>query len=147
MNLQGRKPTPAIERFEKLYIPEPNSGCWLWLGFLDKKGYPYFAPTKSKMIQAYRWSYEYFNASISAGLEPDHKCRVRSCVNPNHLEAVTHRENVFRGNSICAIYARKTHCKNGHPITPGNFYLIRGSRVCKACKAEEYRRQKRQGLR
>jgi hypothetical protein len=70
-------------------------------------------------------------------LELDHKCRARRCVNPDHLELVTHRENILRGQTIAARRIAQTHCINGHPLSGDNLYLkpSDGGRQCKRCAA------------
>jgi hypothetical protein len=74
------------------------------------------------------------------GCEIDHLCRIRSCCNPDHLQAVSHKANVLRGESPSARHARKTHCCHGHELTPGNIYLSkRGVRVCKKCQSDASR--------
>ena len=82
-------------------------------------------------------SYELHVGPIPKGLTVDHTCRNRRCVNPNHMEIVTQKENNARGNSPSAINARKTHCKRGHPFSGDNLYVDPGrqSRHCRACKA------------
>jgi len=74
------------------------------------------------MVKAHRWAYETCVGSINDGLQIDHLCRVRECVNPDHLQPVTHAENMRR--------ARRTHCRRGHELTPENVYWVR---ACKAC--------------
>ena len=73
---------------------------------------------------------------VPKGLQLDHLCRVRDCVNPYHLEAVTQQENILRGESASAKHARKTHCINGHPLSGDNLYLRpdRGDRAGRACR-------------
>jgi len=122
--------------------------CWLWDGTIYKpQDYGYFG-LRCKMKSAHRLSYETFIGSIPVGMELDHLCRVRHCVNPWHLEPVTHLENVRRGKGIGAVIAHaersKTHCPKGHEYTPENTYrhLSRGrypSRHCKACMASRKR--------
>ena len=123
------------ERFEKKYIAEPNTGCWLWIANLTPNGYAQIrrdSPIgggRGKKLYAHRVSYEMFVGPIPEGLHLDHKCRVRSCVNPDHLEAVTHQENVRRGEM-----AQGTHCKHGHLFDEANTYWRpRGGRTCKTC--------------
>lgn len=108
--------------------------CWLWKGRIKKDGYGQF-DLGGKSIYAHRVAYELEVGDIPKGLNLDHLCRVRNCVNPNHLEAVTFRENVLRGIGICAHNARKTHCKQGHTFTIENTILRSwGGRECRTCK-------------
>lgn len=76
----------------------PHLGrCWIWTGYTSRLGYGIFGPGgRSVTMPAHRWSYEHFVGPVPDGLELDHLCRVRRCVNPLHLEAVTHRENCLR---------------------------------------------------
>ena len=113
---------------------EPMSGCWLWMMAPSDTGYGLVTGVGRKRLLAHRVSYETFKGPISEGLSLDHLCRVRACVNPDHLEAVTHRENCLRGISPCAISARKTHCINGHEFSGRNLYLHNGTRWCRACR-------------
>lgn len=111
--------TPIESRFESKYIPEPNSGCWIWIAGIDRCGYGKFAVGKESL--AHRASYRLYKGEIPEGLEIDHKCRVRCCVNPNHLEAVTHTENIKRGEYAATHRNRvKTHCMRGHELSGYN---------------------------
>lgn len=109
-----------------------GSGCWLWTAYVDRKGYGVFGINQRTLVKAHRYSYELHVGPIPEGLQLDHLCRVRHCVNPAHLEPVTNQENVIRGN---AARPKLTHCKHGHEFTPENTYLHpkRGKRHCKAC--------------
>lgn len=87
----------TLARFEAKFVPEPNSGCWLWIAALhERAGYGAFR-YKGQARLAHRVSYEHFRGIIPAGLVLDHLCRTRCCVNPEHLEAVTLLENIRRG--------------------------------------------------
>ncbi len=113
------------------------SRCWWWLGSLSIGGYGKFR-VGSQVKTAHRLSYEQWYGPIPQGLQIDHLCRVRSCVNPAHLEAVTPRINILRGISPSAIAARATHCPQQHPYSEDNTYYFRGGaeRVCKICKSQ-----------
>ncbi len=135
---------PALERFESKYIPEPNSGCWLWTGYLDHDGYGQFTAyaigRRAVQIRAHRWSYEHFRAPIPEGLQIDHCCRVRCCVNPSHLEPVTCKVNVHRGKGLAVQNIKKTHCPKGHPYDESNT-LHQGketARRCRICRRVEW---------
>lgn len=123
----------SSERLERFYEPEPNSGCWIWFGN-TAEGYGYIAGRG-----AHRIAYELYRGPIPAGLQIDHLCRVRSCVNPAHMEPVTIRENLRRGQTIAAANAAKERCPKGHEFT---FYRQRGTRYCQPCR-NEWQRAKR----
>jgi len=141
------------ERFHDGYVPEPNSGCWLWTKCTLPCGYGWMSVPDGwtgvlgrRQEAAHRVSYRLYKGDIPEGLEIDHLCRVRSCVNPDHLEAVTRRENVLRGVGLAAINAVKTHCKHGHLLSGPNLRInIRGSkkikRSCKKCEFISHRRR------
>lgn len=115
-----------------------DRGCWEWSGALHPQGYTQFwVPGESIPRKGHRASYEIHNGPIPKGLDIDHLCRNRGCVNPKHLEAVTHRENMLRGETVSGIAARKSTCRNGHPfdwIIPTN-----GKRGCRMCHNERQR--------
>lgn len=120
-------------------------GCWLWTAGMDTNGYGNFR-WGGKMGKAHRYSYELHVGPIPDGLQIDHLCRVRNCVNPAHLEAVTIRENVLRSDNPCAHHARKTHCPQGHPYEGENLGLAKNGRYCRACHratAKRYYRRKK----
>ena len=137
--------TPPLARFEEKYVVD-NNGCWIWTAFKNKDGYGYFR-VDGETVRAHRWSYEHFVGPIPSRLETDHLCRVRSCVNPDHLEPVTHLENVQRGDGG-QCHARKTHCPQHHPYDKANTYLTRnGKRHCRECKRKQsriYQRRRRE---
>lgn len=125
--------------FEHVF-PEPNTGCWIWASLRDTKGYGVYRFMDKKVItsrQAYRVFYERYRGPIPNGLVLDHLCRVRCCVNPQHLEPVTIAENTRRG---IVANRMKTHCKNGHPLSGNNIRSnASGARICIPC-AKEYMR-------
>lgn len=137
---------PIKERFERQYIADPNSGCWLWTGELHYKGYGRLrvgrkrardAVANGKSAFAHRLSYEMYIGPIPDGLVIDHKCRQRCCVNPWHLEPVTNQENCKRGNTGKHL-SERTHCPKGHPYSGDNLYIYTrksGSknRMCRTC--------------
>lgn len=84
--------------------------------------------------RAHRFSYQLYKGNIPKNLVIDHLCKNPSCVNPDHLEAVTNRENILRGISPAAINSKKTHCPKGHKLSGDNVYIYRNSRWCKKCR-------------
>lgn len=123
----------------------PN-GCWVWTGAVRTTGYGginigIVNGKRDRVAQAHRVAYELVIGPITEGLELDHLCRNRLCVNPAHLEPVTHRENGLRGSGPVGTNSRKTHCKRGHPFDEANTYLTKqGARYCRACHVLHERR-------
>lgn len=117
-------------------------GCWAWTGNQNGRGYGYFYVTGLRGSRlAHRVAYEHFVGPIPEGLQIDHLCRVRHCVNPEHMEVVTNRENTLRGRAG-EHYSLRTHCKNGHPFTAENTQLRSDAgRRCLTCR-KEYDRKK-----
>jgi hypothetical protein len=107
--------------------------CWLWTGRI-LEGYAKLWFDR-RDHSAHRLSYEWFIGPVPDGLELDHLCRVPHCINPSHLEAVTHRLNVLRGESPTAVNARKTHCPAGHLYDLSNTIYWGAGRYCRACRA------------
>ncbi len=147
----SRYKMPAKQRFET-HIKKLNCGCWEWTGKIAKDtGYGHHVTccnAKHKHHLAHRYSYELYVGKIPEGLCIDHLCRNRKCVNPQHLEPVTMRENILRGNSIAAINSKKTHCHKNHKLSGRNLYITPdGRRQCKKCSAiREYNRRHRKEL-
>lgn len=138
------------ERFDEKYRID-ESGCWIWLGCKvsgnpsrkhgGKWTYGQFSKHRdgwTKLMPAHRAAYELYVGPIGEGLELDHLCRNTLCVNPAHLEPVTHQVNIQRGY---ALKPKKTHCINGHEMTEANIYIkpataIRvAHRECRTCRA------------
>ncbi len=133
-----RKRKPAVERFWRK-VKKLESGCWEWQGSLTN-GYGCFRDSK-RSILTHRFAYELLVRVIPDGLTIDHLCRNRACVNPDHLEVVTNRENVLRGIGITALHASVTHCPKGHPYDLFNtYYNPKGARLCRMCH-KIYKRQ------
>lgn len=136
-----------LARFERMHIPEPMSGCLIWTGCWTSSRYGILYINKIARV-AHRAAWCMFNGPIPAGLDLDHKCRTRPCVNVTHLEPVTHRVNILRGEGPCAVNARKTICGKGHPLDESNTYVYSktGGRYCKQCQrntsAQRYRDSK-----
>lgn len=138
---------PKVDRDGPVPEHRPDLGpCWLWLAG-KTNGYGRFNQVKPKRtsLLAYRVAYELTVGPIPDGMELDHLCRVRACVNPAHLEVTDHRTNTLRGDAPTAVNARKTHCVNGHEFTPENTGpQSNGGRRCRTCdRARPARRRQR----
>lgn len=122
-------------------------GCWLWIA-AKICGYGSYKDDGVTVL-AHRVAYEALAGPIPDGLQLDHLCRNTACVNPDHLEPVTQRDNLMRGAGASAKNATKTYCKNGHEFTPENTSMSRGARVCLACKRisqRAYKQRRREAL-
>lgn len=116
----------------------PDLGpCWLWTAYVNPDGYGCFQFEGGGL--AHRFAYLTQRGPIPADKVIDHLCRVRHCVNPGHLEVVTQRVNLLRGESIQAHNAAKTHCKHGHQFTPENTDTRKGRRYCRQCRLDRKR--------
>lgn len=119
---------------------DKTAGCWLWTGARCHGGYAQFRlsghPKRGDVVQdsVHRIAYRWLVGEIAPGMQLDHRCRVRTCVNPSHLEVVTPRENTLRGNTPAARNAHKTHCPRGHAYAGPNLLVSGGKRHCRTCK-------------
>lgn len=127
-------------------IPEarPDLGpCWVWTGSINSGGYgQYYTKERPRLVHPV--VYEELIGRVPDGLELDHLCRVRKCCNPRHLEPVTRRVNLLRGETTTAKNAAATHCPSGHPYDEKNTYLFRGSRQCRECRRSGLKRRRRE---
>lgn len=132
-----------------LAVPgSPSGPCVLWTMSLTPAGYGK-KWHNGRLWLAHRLAYETEVGPIPEGLVLDHLCRNPACVNVEHLEPVTTRENILRGVSLMAANARKTHCPQGHPYDKTNVRIQRRpgatSRTCKTCDRDAHRRRRAQG--
>lgn len=132
------KRTPLVERFwakvdkdGPLPAHRPDLGpCWLWIATKNQGGYGRIrADRNGQLLSAHRVAYELLVGSIPDGLDLDHLCRVRHCVNSAHLEPVTRKVNMERGTR-----AQASHCKHGHEYTPANTNWTPRGRECRDCR-------------
>jgi hypothetical protein len=144
--------TPAERFLAKIRKPDGEDGCWRFDGYHMPNGYARFNVRPGVVVLAHRYAYElHYGCTLppkSSGMELDHLCRARWCVNPTHLELVTKTENIRRGESGANCSA-KTHCPQGHPYDEVNTRDYKGRRVCIACAHQRSRewRLKQRGLR
>ena len=136
-----RARTGSAQRFWQKVLK--TNYCWLWLGGKDRENYGKFW-VDGKDRRAHRFAYELFRGPIPKGCEIDHLCLTPACVNPDHLEAVTHRENMARSNC-------RTRCNRGHPLQGDNVYFVgnneRRCRECERIRSRAYSlRKKNHGL-
>ena len=127
-------------RLRSKTVFDPRSFCWNWQARIDRHGYGYFK-MRGKSWLAHRASYTLFKCDIPAEMPIDHLCRNTRCVNPAHLEVVTHKENRVRQA------AAQTHCVRGHEFSMPNTVMVRGARVCRACnriRAQSSRARRKQ---
>jgi hypothetical protein len=135
MNIKEVRPwgkRTVIGRFLSKVTKKEN-GCWIWGGSIDRMGYGRFS-VQRRDFKAHRFAFEYWRKPIPEGLCLDHLCRQPLCVNPEHLDPVTQRINLLRGNTFQARNLAKTHCPKGHPYDSQNTFVKQdGSRMCREC--------------
>jgi hypothetical protein len=137
-NATGRPPRPVMERIMRMVV-KSEAGCWEYAAH-SRKGNSYrqvnvYVDGKQVLRYAHRVAYEHFVGEIPDGLQLDHVCRNRVCVNPAHLEPVTASENRRRATALI------THCPQGHPYDETNMRVQPdGRRYCRECKRARHRR-------
>ena len=114
---------------------EFTTDCWEWKASKISDGYGQFS-LDNRNVYAHRFSYELYKGKIPDGMFIDHLCRNPSCVNPKHLEMVTNKENIIRGNhDNQGLHNKiKTHCPQGHPYSDSNLYICKNERYCRKCR-------------
>lgn len=136
MNLQECTPTLSMRFWSKV---NKGPSCWIWAGSVAPNGYGKMSVRSNHTMTVHRVSWVLAGRVLKSGMCLDHLCRNRLCVNPDHLELVTHRENVLRGVSSPAGNARKTMCSRGHSLVSGEHVKIdtsegRTRRRCLLCR-------------
>jgi hypothetical protein len=146
--ISRRKVQPVAKKFWSHV--QKTERCWLWVGVRSSDGYGRFEIRNhqvSKVFKAHQMSWILLRGPVPDGLQLDHLCRVRHCVNPDHLEPVTMAENIRRGISPWGLNAQKTHCPRGHELMGPNLYVTPGGgRSCKTCRRDQTRRCRQRKL-
>ncbi len=128
------------------HVVDEETGCWLWQGSLYRNGYGQLNRDGQRL--AHRWYYLTYKGPIPDGMQLDHLCRVRNCVNPDHLEPVTHTENLLRSPLVGKCRREPTHCNHGHAYEGKNYRRRspKGVPYCQMCftlrKREWYKKKK-----
>src|SRR5579859_8194513 len=135
-----------IKRMLARVIKNDTTGCWIWDAPISQNGYPRTALNLElgvyKHMNAHTAFWWLVRGPIDPPLHLDHLCRVHACINPDHMEVVTPKENALRGIGIPAMNARKTHCQMGHPLEGDNLYMQGDTRQCRTCKLERQRKSR-----
>lgn len=136
-------PIRTLDMVLAMYEQITESGCWIFTGKLTESGYARLQ-LNGRTARLHRLFYEHFVGPIPPGLVPDHLCRVRCCLRPDHIEIVTMRENTLRGQGPTAQFAKRDRCSSGHVYTATSMQLRDGRRICRICERE---RESRRGPR
>lgn len=126
----------GLDRYRERWLENielADNGCWLWTRSLNSSGYgSFFLPPDDRM-SAHRASWILWRGPLDPRHDADHLCRVRPCVNYDHLEPVTRLENLLRGDTLIAQQVAVTHCPKGHPYAGHNLIVRNGKRQCRMC--------------
>lgn len=141
--MNGRMPRvhrPLAERIAVATVLDPETGCLVWTWRRCKLGYGRVSVCAVNK-QAHRVAYELVRGPIPPGLELDHLCKNRACCNPDHLEPVSHAENLRRGDGWSGRNAKKHSCVHGHAFTPENTRIRKsdGARICRTCMDQRWK--------
>lgn len=132
---------PFEERLARFVDTSDTDNCWMWTGPIDDSGYGKVQWGRAT-LSAHRVVFTETIGPIPDGLHLDHLCKRPACVNPQHLEPVTPRENWRRSNAITVLQAQQTHCKYGHEFDEANTRRVGGKRWCRACDRRRAREHK-----
>lgn len=143
-----------LDRFKEKYEVDESTGCWIWNGATQSKGYSQFWDGEGS-VGGHVWSHLHFIGPIPDGMIVNHKCHDwadppceevmcihRRCVNPDHIEAVPPRENIMSkgSRSPSKVNSEKTHCIHGHELSGRNLMVKNGKRQCRECQYAAQRR-------
>lgn len=134
----------AVNRF--MTKVQRRGACLIWIGAKTDKGYGRFRDANGGTVQPHLFFWRHINGPVPAGLELDHLCKNPACCWPDHLEPVTHHENLRRSASW-DVNKKKTHCPHGHPYSPSNTIFGKsGSRFCRTCQTQTARKPRKGAL-
>ena len=137
--------TSIKDRFDEKWMPEPNTGCWLWVASIGSHGYGQIHANGYPVL-AHRLSYEMHRETIPEGMTIDHLCRQKVCVNPDHMETVTLAENLRRADHKAGIPKgryKATHCAKGHSyLITAKFNRSERRRYCSVCYRDNQDRKR-----